>query len=66
LNIAVHDRNVFLGQSLLLQGHIIGNPRPAIVWRHPSGHTLVDNNVDIHTHYGDDGIIYLQVFIEKI
>ncbi|CAF2637740.1 unnamed protein product [Rotaria sp. Silwood2] len=63
LNISVHERNIFLGQSLILQGHVIGNPRPAIVWQHPHGHTLVDDDTTIHTHYGDDGTIYLQVCI---
>jgi hypothetical protein len=62
LNISTHDRSVFLGQSLILQGHVIGNPRP-IVWQHPRGQTLVDDGVNIHTHYGDDGKIHLQVFI---
>ncbi|CAF3987599.1 unnamed protein product [Rotaria sp. Silwood2] len=61
LNISVHERNIFLGQSLILQGHVIGNPRPAIVWQHPHGHTLVDDDTTIHTHYGDDGTIYLQI-----
>ncbi|CAF1270531.1 unnamed protein product [Rotaria sordida] len=61
LNISVHERSIFLGQSLILQGHVIGNPRPAIVWQHPHGHTLVDDSVNIHTHYGDDGTIRLQI-----
>jgi hypothetical protein len=61
----VHDRNVFLGHSFIVQGHVLGNPRPAIVWQHPYGHTLVDDGVNIHTHYGDDGAIQLQVFTTK-
>ncbi|CAF4591052.1 unnamed protein product, partial [Rotaria magnacalcarata] len=52
LNISVHDRSVFLGQPLILQGHVLGNPRPAVVWQHPRGHTLVDDGVNIYTHYG--------------
>ncbi|CAF4780791.1 unnamed protein product, partial [Rotaria magnacalcarata] len=54
---------VFLGQPLILQGHVLGNPRPAVVWQHPRGHTLVDDGVNIYTHYGDDGTIHLQVII---
>ncbi|CAF2108325.1 unnamed protein product [Rotaria magnacalcarata] len=61
LNISVHDRSVFLGQPLILQGHVLGNPRPAVVWQHPRGHTLVDDGVNIYTHYGDDGTIHLQI-----
>ena len=66
MNIPVHDRSVFLGQSLVIQGQVIGNPRPAIVWQHPCGHTLVDDGTNIHTYYGDDGTIHLQVLIRKI
>jgi hypothetical protein len=65
LNISIHDQSIFLGQLLIIQGHVIGNPRPAIVWQHPSGLTLVDDGVNIHTHYDDDGTIQLQVFIYK-
>ncbi|CAF4548601.1 unnamed protein product, partial [Rotaria magnacalcarata] len=61
LNISVHDRSVFIGQPLILQGHVLGNPRPAVVWQHPRGHTLVDDGVNIYTHYGDDGTIHLQI-----
>ena len=60
------DRSVFLGQSLILQGHVVGHPRPTITWQHPRGHTLVDDGLNIHTYYGDDGTIYLQVSIQKI
>jgi hypothetical protein len=65
LNISNHDQEVFLGQSLIIQGQVIGNPRPAIVWQHPHGHTLVDDGVNVHTHYHDDGTIQLQVFFLK-
>jgi hypothetical protein len=61
LNISNHDQEVFLGQSLIIQGQVIGNPRPAIVWQHPHGHTLVDDGVNVHTHYHDDGTIQLQL-----
>jgi hypothetical protein len=61
LNIFNHDQEVFLGQALIIQGQVIGNPRPAIVWQHPRGHTLVDDGVNIHTYYHDDGTIQLQV-----
>ncbi|CAF4786936.1 unnamed protein product, partial [Rotaria socialis] len=61
LNISVHDRSVFLGQPLILQGHVLGNPRPAVVWQHPHGHALADDGVNIYTHYGDDGTIHLQI-----
>ncbi len=62
MNISNHDQDVFLGQSLIIQGQVIGNPRPAIVWQHPRGHTLVDDGINILTHYHDDGTIQLQVF----
>lgn len=55
------DHDVFLGQRLVLQGQVYGTPRPAIVWQHPRGQTLVDDRVNIHTHYGDDGTIQLEV-----
>ncbi|CAF1074051.1 unnamed protein product [Adineta ricciae] len=61
LNLSVHERTLFLGQSLFLQGHVIGCPRPAIVWQHPRGYALIDDGVNVHTHYGEDGIIYLQL-----
>lgn len=61
LNIPVHERTVFLGQSLILQGQVMGHPRAAIVWQHPSGRTLVDDGNLVRTHYGDDGLIQLQV-----
>ena len=55
------DHEVVLGQTLILQGQVNGNPRPAIVWQHPRGQTLVDDGVHIHTHYDDDGTIQLEV-----
>ena len=61
LHLPVQDRHVFLGQSLVIQGHVQGNPRPAIVWQHPRGHTLLDDGTTIRTYYGDDGTIQLQV-----
>ena len=57
----VHDRSVVLGHSLILQGHVTGHPRPAIVWQHPHGHALVDDGVNIRAYYGEDGLIQLQV-----
>lgn len=64
MNISIHEQNVYLGQLLIIQGHVIGNPRPAIVWQHPCSQTLVDDNINVRTHYDDDGTIQLQVFIE--
>ena len=63
MNIFNHEQEVFLGQALVIQGQVVGNPRPAIVWQHPRGHTLVDDGVNIRTYYHDDGTIQLQVFV---
>jgi hypothetical protein len=63
LTIPVRDRTISLGHTLILQGHALGNPRPAIVWQHPRGHTLIDDGTTIRTYYGDDGIIQLHVTI---
>lgn len=66
MNLSTNEQNVYLGQLLVIQGHVFGNPRPAIVWQHPSGHTLVDDNINVHTHYDEDGTIQLQVLHEGI
>lgn len=66
MNIPVQELSVFLGQTLIIQGYVAGNPRPAIVWQHPRGHTLVDDGININTYYGDDGAIHLQVLISQI
>ncbi|CAF0962665.1 unnamed protein product, partial [Didymodactylos carnosus] len=60
--IPFQDRTVIIPNSLTLIGHVSGNPRPAIVWQHPLGHTLIsDGGVHVNTLYNDDGTIQLQI-----
>ncbi|CAF0957847.1 unnamed protein product, partial [Didymodactylos carnosus] len=60
--IPFHDRTVIIPNPLTIIGHVNGNPRPAIVWQHPLGHTLIsDGGVYINTLYTDDGTIQLQI-----
>lgn len=65
MNIFNYEETGFLTQSLIIQGYVNGIPRPAIVWKHPRGQTLVDDGANVHTQYDEDGRIQLQVLLRE-